>query len=122
MSMSEDLKDILSNLNPEVDQETLLRYLQDRLSESEKHEVEKGMMDSDFEADALEGLQGMQDKRKLNFMLEQLNADLKKKTEKKKRFRQKLELKLDPSVIISIVIILLLAVISYLVIHRLLQK
>ena len=120
--MSEDLKDILSNLNPEVDQETLLRYLQDRLSESEKHEVEKGMMDSDFDADALEGLQGMQDKRKLNFMLEQLNADLKKKTEKKKRFRQKLELKLDPSVIISIVIILLLAVSSYLVIHRLLQK
>jgi hypothetical protein len=120
--MSEDLKDILSNLNPEVNQETLLRYLQDRLSESEKHEVEKGMMDSDFEADALEGLQGMQDKRKINHLIEQLNADLRNKTQKKKRFRQKLELKLDPSLIIAVVIILLIAVISFLVIFQVMQK
>ena len=116
--MSEDLKDILSNLNPEIDQETLLRYLQGKLSAEEQHKVEKQVMDSEFEADAMEGLQGMKDKKNISFLIEQLNSDLKKKTEKKKKFRKKLELSLDPWVIIAIVIILILAVISYIVIHK----
>jgi hypothetical protein len=116
--MSEDLKDILSNLNPDIDQGTLLRYLQGKLSAEEQHQVEKQMMDSDFEADAMEGLHEVQDKKKISLLIEQLNSDLKKKTEKKKRFRKRLELKLDPWVIIAIVIILLLAVISYIVIHK----
>lgn len=61
--MNKDLKDILSNLNPDVDQETLLRYLQGKLSEQEQHEIEKQMMGSDFEADALEGLQEFKTKK-----------------------------------------------------------
>ena len=52
--MSENLKDILSHLNPDIDQETLLLYLQGKLSTEQQHEVEKQMMDNDFEADALE--------------------------------------------------------------------
>jgi len=43
--MSEDLKDILSNLNPDVDQETLLQYLQGKLSAQDQHDLEKQMMD-----------------------------------------------------------------------------
>ena len=116
--MSEDLKDILSNLNPDIDQETLLRYLQGKLSASEQHEVEKQMLDSEFEADAMEGLHELKDKRKVSLLIDQLNSDLRKKTEKKKRFRKKLELKLDPAVIIAIVIILLLTVVAYMIIHK----
>jgi hypothetical protein len=82
--MKDDLKDILSNLNPEVDQETLLRYLQGKLSEQEQHEVEKQMMGDDFEADALEGLQEFKNKKNLSLLVDQLNADLKRRTEKKK--------------------------------------
>ncbi len=42
--MQENLKDILSNLSTEVDQETLLLYLQGKLSAEQQHEVEKKML------------------------------------------------------------------------------
>jgi hypothetical protein len=120
--MNDDLKDILSNLNPEVDQETLLRYLQGKLSEQEQHEVEKQMMGDDFEADALEGLQEFKNKKNLSLLVDQLNADLKRRTEKKKRFKEKMKLKLDSNLIIAVVIILLLIILSYFVIHKLITK
>lgn len=120
--MNDDLKDILSNLNPEVDQETLLRYLQGKLSEQEQHEVEKQMMGDDFEADALEGLQEFENKKNLSLLVNQLNADLKRRTEKKRRFKQKMKLNLDSNLIISVVIILLLIILSYFIIHKLITK
>jgi hypothetical protein len=120
--MNDDLKDILSNLNPEVDQETLLRYLQGKLSAQEQHEVEKQMMGDDFEADALEGLQEFKNKKDISALVSQLNTDLKKRTEKKKRFKEKMKLNLDSNLIIAIVIILLLIILSYFIIHRQLTK
>jgi hypothetical protein len=120
--MSENLKDILSHLNPDIDQETLLLYLQGKLSAEQQHEVEKQMMDGDFESDALEGLENFSDKRKLTQLVDQLNDELKKKTEKKKKLRQKLDLKIDPWVIVTVVIVLLLVIVSYFIIHRYLQR
>ena len=120
--MNDDLKDILSNLNPEVDQETLLRYLQGKLSDHEQHEVEKQMMGDDFEADALEGLQEFKNKKNLSLLVDQLNADLKRRTEKKKRFKEKMKLNLDSNLIIAVVIILLLIILCYFVIHKLIAK
>jgi len=119
--MKENLKDILSNLNPEVDQETLLLYLQGKLSPEKQHELELQMLDNEFNDDALEGLESFRDKKKLAYLVEQLNNDLKKKTEKKKSFRKKLELKTDPTIWVAIAIILILIVISYLIIHKQLQ-
>jgi hypothetical protein len=116
--MSEDLKDILSNLNPDIDQETLLKYLQGKLSPQQQHEVEKQMMDNDFGTDALEGLQDFKNKKNISLLVDQLNADLKNRTNKKKRSREKLKLNLDSNLIIAIVIILLLIIISYLIIHK----
>lgn len=116
--MSKELKDILSHLNPEVDQETLLQYLQGKLSAEQQHEVEKQLMDSDFETDALEGLQNFKDKKNISLLVDQLNADLKKRTEKKKRFKQKLKLELDSSLVLAVIIILLLVVISFVIIHK----
>ena len=119
--MKEDLKDILSNLNPEIDQETLLQYLQGKLSAQDQHHVEKQMMDNDFNTDALEGLQKFKDKKNILALVDQLNTDLKKRTEKKKRFREKLKLSFDSNLIIAIIIILLLMIISYLIIHKKMQ-
>jgi hypothetical protein len=120
--MSENLKDILSNLNPDIDQETLLLYLQGKLSSEEQHEVEKQMMDQDFNLDALEGLQDFKDKKGITVLIEQLNKDLKQRTEKKKRFREKLRLKLDPWLVISIIVILFLAIISFVLVYRQIHK
>jgi hypothetical protein len=116
--MNEDLKDILSHLNPEVDQEALLQYLQGKLSAQEQHELEKQMMDSDFDADALEGLQEFKNMKNISALVDQLNGDLKRRTEKKKRFKEKMRLKLDSNLIIAVIIILLLIIISYLVIRK----
>lgn len=119
--MQENLKDILSHLSTEIDQETLLLYLQGKLSAEQQHEVEKSMMDNEFAADAFEGLQQMKDSRRIELLIAQLNLDLKKKTEKKKAFREKLHLKQNPWIALTVLLFLLLIIISYLIIHRLMQ-
>jgi hypothetical protein len=120
--MQENLKDILSHLSTEIDQETLLLYLQGQLSAEQQHEVEKKMMENEFASDALEGLQHFKDKQHLQSLIEQLKKDLKKKTEKKKADREKRKIVLDPWVIITILIVLLLAIVSYYIIHRLMNS
>ena len=116
--MSENLKDILSGLNPDIDQETLLLYLQGKLSAEEQHRVEKYMMDNEFDAEALEGLESFKDKRTISQFVGQLNRDLKKRTDKNKRMRQKLKFSLEPWIIIAIVLILVLAVLGYIVVRK----
>jgi len=116
--MDENLKDILSNLNPDIDQETLLLYLQGKLSADEQHKLEKQMITSDFDSDALEGLQDFKDKKNISSLIHQLNSDLKNRTQKKKRFKEKLKINLDSTLLIAIVIILLLIVISYIIIRK----
>ncbi len=120
--MSGNYKDILSNLSTEVDQETLLLYLQGKLSEEKKHEVEKQLLQSDFDEDAVDGLQEFKDKEHLQYMVEMLNRDLKKKTAKKKTRREKMKIKDQPWLYISILILLLLLVLSYIVISKMLKN
>lgn len=120
--MSENLKDILSNLSPDVDQEKLMQYLQGQLDETQKHEVEKQLLQDEFNEDAMEGLQEIRDKEQLQYMVEMLNRDLKKKTEKKKKRREKMKIKDQPWLYISLLILILLLVMSYIVIKRLLGE
>lgn len=119
--MSDNLKDILSHLSTDIDQETLLLYLQDKLSEEKKHEVEKQLLENEFADDAMEGLREMKDKQQITYMVEMLNRDLKKKTEKKKQRREKMKLPSQNWLYISIIIVLLLVIISYIVIRRMQQ-
>jgi len=116
--MSGNLKDILSHLNPDIDQETLMRYLEGKLTAEQQHDLEKNMLDNDFNTDALEGLQDFRNKQEISLLVEQLNNDLRKRTDRKKRSREKRELKLEPWLIITLVIILLIVVISYVVLHQ----
>lgn len=116
--MSENYKDILSRLSNEVDQETLLLYLQDKLDAEKRHEIEKILLENEFAGEALEGLQEIKDKQQITYMVEKLNRDLAKKVEKKKNRRQKLQLKDQPWIYISLFILILLIIISYMVIHR----
>src|SRR5688572_23943482 len=111
--MQDNLKDILSNLSTDVDQETLLLYLQGKLSAEQQHELEKKMMNNDFARDAMEGLQNFKDEQRLQLLVDQLKKDLKTKTTKKKATIEKRKIKLDHWVIITIVLILVLVAISY---------
>ncbi|MBS1607307.1 MAG: hypothetical protein JSS70_00700 [Bacteroidetes bacterium] len=118
--MSDNLKDILANLSPDVDQETLLLYLQNKLSPDKKHEVEKKLLDNEFAEDALDGLKEFRDQRQINFLVEQLNTGLRNKLEKKKKRKDKLRMKEQPWLYIAALIILALIIIGYLVVRNML--
>jgi len=120
--VSDKLKDILSHLSTEIDQETLMKYLEDRLSDEQKHELERRMLDSEFTNDAVEGLQQIKDKKNISELVDQLNRDLHKKLDKKKKQREKLKFKDQPWLYIAIIIILLLIVLSYIVVQRMLTS
>ena len=120
--MADSLKDILSALSPDVDQETLLLYLQGKLNEQQKHEVEKKLLKDEFNEDAMEGLQEFKDKEQLQYMVEMLNRDLKKKTAIKKKRREKMRLKDQPWLYMSILILILLIVICFIAVKRLLER
>ena len=117
--MAGSLKDILSSLSPDIDQDILLRYLQGRLSPEQRHEVEKQLLENDFNEDAIEGLQEIHDKEQIPYIVEKLNRDLRKKTEKKKLRHEKLRIKNQPWLYISILILIILLVLAYIVIYRL---
>ena len=118
--MTDNLKDILSNLSKDVDQETLMLYLQDKLSEEKKHEIEKILLDNEFADEAMEGLKQISDKKQIHTLVAQLNADLRKKLGKKKQRMEKLRFKAMPWLYISLLIILFLIIIGYMIIHKML--
>ena len=75
--MSDELKNILSGLNKDIEQEKLLQYLNRDLSDAEQHELEKQMNDDEFMNDALEGLAQIENKADIPAHVQQLNAGLK---------------------------------------------
>jgi HEAT repeat protein len=115
--MEPNLKDILSRMSPDIDQETLMLYLQGKLSPEAQHELEKQILDNEFAADAIDGLQDFKDKKKLAHVVEQLNNDLKRKTSRK-RARRLRNVQTEPWLLITLVIILLLIVLCYFILFR----
>lgn len=115
--MSNDLKNILSNLNNDIEQEKLLEYLNRNLTEAEQHELEAHLNDDPFMSDAMDGLSQMQSPDKISLMVYQLNKDLKSQLEKKKK-RRKRVITETPWLYYTIILLLLLAVIGYLVIKK----
>ena len=115
-----DLLNILSNSNKDIDNQKLMDYLSGKLSEKERHELEKQMADNEMINDAVEGLQQFKDQKKLDAYVDQLQKQLntylgKKKERRKKSFTSKY----DQWIYFSIVLVILLIVIAYVVITKL---
>jgi ribosomal protein L4 len=117
----DNLKDILSNLSTDIDQETLLLYLQDKLSAEKKHEVEKKLLENEFANDAAEGLQEFKNKENLSLLVNQLNRDLKKKLRSRKLRTGKIHLAEQPWIYFAVILVIILIIISFFVIQRLLK-
>ncbi len=115
--MSDDLKNTLSNLSKEVEQEKLLDYLNRHLSEAEQHELESHLNDDAFMSDAVDGLQELHTKTDVSQLVNELNSGLKKQLEKNKQRRNKRSLKQDSSAYYAVIIILLLAIIAFVIIR-----
>ena len=64
--MNNDLLNILSNSNKDIDNQKLMDYLSGKLSAEKTHEIEKQMTDSDFVNDAVEGLQEIKNKTNID--------------------------------------------------------
>jgi anti-sigma factor RsiW len=119
--MNEDLLNILANSNKDLDNQKLMDYLSGKLSQEEKHEVEKSMADSEFMNDAVEGLNHLSDAVKLQAHVEQLNKGLQKHLEKTKLRRKNRRLKENPWVYLAIILTLMLCIIAYVVIRQYLK-
>jgi len=120
--VNEDIKDILSNLNPGVDSELLLLYMQDKLSQPERHRVEKMLLQNEFEGEAMEGLEQVKDQQSVATLVEGLNRELKNKTARKRRRTRRREMKEDPWLWTALLIILLLVLLSFVIIYHQLQR
>ncbi|MES2849324.1 MAG: hypothetical protein V4685_09720 [Bacteroidota bacterium] len=120
--MSNELKDILSNSNKDIDNQQLMDYLSNQLNQTQQHEVEKTMADDAFVNDAVEGLQQMPGNKDINTYVEQLNDELHRQIAKNKKRKEKRRLKDSPYTYITIIILLLLMVISFVVVKKYLDN
>ena len=116
--MNNDLKDILSNSNKDIDNQQLMDYLSHHISQADMHELEKSMAEDDFINDAVEGLQEIRPTKNLQIYVEQLNKNLQKQVIKNKSRRLKRRIKDQPYTYFAIILILLLVVIGYLALKR----
>jgi anti-sigma factor RsiW len=117
--MNNDLLNILSNSNKDIDNQKLMDYLSGKLSEQEKHEVEKWMVDNDFENEAVEGLQQMTGNKKLEGYVDQLNKELHQYIKQKKDRREKRRISNPFWLYVAIALILAIIVLAYMVLNRL---
>ena len=116
--MDNNILNILSGGSEEIDSQKLMDYLNGKLNETEKHEVEKYLIDNEFARDAMEGLQEVRNKQKLPAYVEQLNKDLQKHIEKRKASREKRRLKEFPWIYFALILILLLCIVAYVVMKK----
>lgn len=120
--MSTELFNILSQSNKDIDNQKLMDYLSNKLSQDDKHAVEKEMIDSALLNDAIEGLQNFKNTQDVSIFVNQLNANLQKQLKVKKIRKQKRKLKDQPWVILAIILILLLIAVSFIVIRKHLES
>ena len=116
--MSNDLKNILSNSNKDIDNQKLMDYLSNQLSKAQTHEVETNMTDDPFLNDAVEGLQNIDPAEKIDNYTIQLNQELQKIIAKNKRSREKRRWKDSPTIYLVIISILLLLVLCFFLLKK----
>jgi nitrate/nitrite-specific signal transduction histidine kinase len=108
-----DIKDILLESKPELSEEDLLRYLDEKTPEHEKYEIEKKMVDTSFESDALEGLQTLNNPAELQKHVRQLKRQLHRNLGRKKQRYQSQKIKNFQWVVLAILLLLFISLIGY---------
>jgi hypothetical protein len=112
-----DLRDILSDDEEQLNEDELRKYLDNNLSEEEKHEFEKKVAASSFDNDAVDGLKSFKNKQRLNDYVNQINKNLEKQLQEKKQKKEKRKIKDFSWIILTVILILFICIIGYFVIH-----
>ncbi len=118
--MADELKDILTHLSKDIEQEKLLQYLNKDLPDAAQHDIEKEMNDDPFINDAMEGLEQVQDKKNLPFLVQELNHQLSQQLDSRNKRRKQKPFTQQPGIYFTIALLLLLFVLAYVVIRKLL--
>jgi hypothetical protein len=113
--MKGNLEDLMNSASGDLNEQTLMDYLQGRLNAEQAHMVEKKMVESGFLNDAVEGLTDMKDKQRIAAILQELNGKLQTKTEKKKERFSPLIPDQQTLTIVSLITILLLIILSFVI-------
>ena len=114
--MADDLLNILSNSNKDIDNQKLMNYLSNQLSAEEKHEFEKELINSEMMNDAVEGLEKFRNKKDVSAYAKKLNQELQKQLHKKDYKKKKQRLTAMPWMYFAIILILIIVIISFFVI------
>lgn len=115
--MSDDLLNILSQSNKDIDNQMIMDYLANRMSAEEKHAFEEALLESELLDDAVEGLAQLKDKTGATLLAERLNKNLQKQLKEKRKRKEKRKLKELSWIYFFIAAILIIIIISMLAIH-----
>jgi hypothetical protein len=105
------------NILPNDDE--LMNYVQGNSLPENAHLIEEEMFNSSFVNDAVEGLQSFHNKKNISHIVEQLNAQLHRQTQKNKSKKNQRKLKDFGWIIITAAIIIGLCLLGYFVLRML---
>lgn len=114
----EELGNILQN-EDNLNDDQLKKYLSGEGTPEEHHTVERGMADSEFINDAVEGLQTFSSEKKLDDFVNQINKNLSTQLQDRKLKKEKRKIRDMSWSIIAVIIILLLTVLCFMIIKML---
>lgn len=117
----EELENILHN-EDNLSEDQLKKYLSGEGSADDIYAVERGMADSEFIDDAMEGLQAFSSDSKLDDYVNQINKNLGAQLQERKQKKEKRKIKNLAWGIIAVIVILLITVICFMVIRMLKER
>ena len=117
--MHNDLLDILSRRELPITNEQLINYLTGKLSDEERHDIEKIIMNSGADNDAMEGLEMIGNKEKLYQYQLEINKALREKLQERKPVRKKRKMPQINWLLIGTGILLAFILLTWLIIHLL---
>lgn len=115
--MNNDILKILAQSNKDIDNQKLMDYLSNKMGDIDRNEMESTASASDLYLDAIEGLEKLNNSRKIEEITNEINQSLKKKLVAKRKRKEKKPIS-DSLMYYSIIIILLLAVITFIIIRK----
>lgn len=117
----EELENILNN-EDDLSEDQLKKYLSGEGNADDTYAVERGMADSEFIDDAVEGLQAFSSDSKLDDYVNQINKNLGVQLQERKQKKEKRKIKNLTWGTIAVIVILLITVICFMVIRMLKER
>jgi hypothetical protein len=111
------INDILEEEQEQFSDEALLNYLSGQLTGPEAHAIEAGMANDGFTSDAMEGLQHFAGKDRLHQYVQQLNGNLHKQLDDRKKKPHQRRIPSQFLALIAVILTLLLCIIAFVVIR-----